>query len=163
MWFKSAGISRNRPHDLSFRLVLSLEDVAAWSPCTFWLNVPYAATLLQCSPGGCQASATRPMLVPPRSRAENGPALRAGRPGHGEDRAHKRRGGNGKTMPAEDAFDVQCSRRQLRRADRSRRRSSGRGAFLYGGGGGGDQDAISVRQHGRGDIGQLADVAAGQG
>jgi hypothetical protein len=29
---------------------------------------------------------------------------------------------NGKTMPAEDAsaFDVQCSRRQLKRADRSR-------------------------------------------
>jgi hypothetical protein len=27
-------------------LVLSLEDVAAWSPCSFWLNVPYGRNAL---------------------------------------------------------------------------------------------------------------------
>src|SRR5580704_7272168 len=72
-----------------------------------------AATLLQCGPGGCQTSATRLMLVPPRSRAENSPALRAGRPGHGEDRAHQRRGGTARPClprtPAHSTFSARVA------------------------------------------------------
>lgn len=113
---------RPHSHDLSSRLVLSLEDVAAWSPCSFWLNVPYGRNALT------MRSRRLPDIRHPAdvgsasvtSRKQPGSSSRSpwsrGRSGSSTARR------NGKTMPAEDAsaFDVQCSRRQLRRADRSR-------------------------------------------
>ena len=117
------GRSRDEnSHDLSFRLVLSLEDVAAWSPCSFWLNVLYGRNALT------MRSRRLPDIRHPAdagsasvtSRKQPGSSSRPpwswGRSGSSTARR------NGKTMPAEDAsaFDVQRSRRQLRRADRSR-------------------------------------------